>query len=549
MRDKMRPMLFEKMIQSLMAEYNQSKSFYGVPVIETTEEVPIGPAAGPHTQLATNIICAYAAGATYFELKTVQVLEGKALNITKPCIYVGYEVYNTEWSTELTIKEAGDEYIKAYLLIGVLSRVLGLRPLEDVHFIMSVGYDLEGIKSAKVDAFIETMKKASLSEEWQKDCRYIRTNGQKLWGLSDLEIDEILCCDRISDTVTLSTLHGCKKEEIEEIATYLMKEKGLHTYVKLNPTLLGEEKIRQILDAKGYEDVRFVGEMFEKDLNLGEVQKLIADLQQVAKVCQRTFGIKLTNTLPVCIQHQELMGEAMYMSGPILYPIAMGVTYELAKYFRGDIKISYSGGIDTSNIKALLETGVFPITVSSFLLKPGGYKNLSRLIKASRREDKSEEQVSGRLQVEKLKALAEAAVLDKDYDYKATHLFKRSKAYDMLCSKCENCMDVCPNRANVAVQIEGKKYIVHIDDLCNECGCCACECIRGHSPYKEKLTLFTDKESFMNSTNDGVLCRCEVILSHKGENLILAYRKDGKLQSVSPLVATVVSKIKKEGRL
>ncbi|HEX3022179.1 MAG TPA: putative selenate reductase subunit YgfK, partial [Lachnospiraceae bacterium] len=154
MSDKMIPIPFHRMLSMLLLEYKETKKFYGVPVYEPENEVPIGPAAGPHTQLAGNIIAAYAAGATYFELKTVQILEGEELQIKKPCIYVGHEVFNTEWSTELTVEQARDEYIKAYLLLQVLSREFSLRSVEKLTFVMSVGYDLKGIQSNKVDGFI-----------------------------------------------------------------------------------------------------------------------------------------------------------------------------------------------------------------------------------------------------------------------------------------------------------------------------------------------------------------------------------------------------------
>ena len=38
-------------------------------------ETPLGVAAGPHTQLAQNILSAWLCGARYIELKTVQVLD------------------------------------------------------------------------------------------------------------------------------------------------------------------------------------------------------------------------------------------------------------------------------------------------------------------------------------------------------------------------------------------------------------------------------------------------------------------------------------------
>ena len=34
---------------------------------------------------------------------------------------------------------------------------------------------------------------------------------------------------------------------------------------------------------------------------------------------------------------------------------------------------------------------------------------------------------------------------------------------------CQNCVDVCPNRANVAVRLpDGRTEIVHVDKMCNE---------------------------------------------------------------------------------
>ena len=45
---------------------------------------PIGPAAGPHSQMAQNIVLAWLGGGRLFELKTVQVLDD--LDIGRPCI-------------------------------------------------------------------------------------------------------------------------------------------------------------------------------------------------------------------------------------------------------------------------------------------------------------------------------------------------------------------------------------------------------------------------------------------------------------------------------
>ena len=133
-------------------------------------EAPFGPAAGPHTQLAQNLIAAYAAGSRFFELKTVQTLDGEDLPVAKPCINAQDECYNVEWSTELRVPEAYDEYVKAWFALKLLSREWGLGSPDGFIFNMSVGYDLEGIKSPKIDAFIEGLKNAENTPVWA-ECR------------------------------------------------------------------------------------------------------------------------------------------------------------------------------------------------------------------------------------------------------------------------------------------------------------------------------------------------------------------------------------------
>ena len=404
------PISFEELLQKLLKEYKESMTFMGVPVKRINNAAPIGPAAGPHTQLAGNILAAYAAGASYFELKTVQILEGKELNIKKPCIYVGHEVFNTEWSTELIVEEAQNEYIKAYLLIQVLSREFQLGNVDAVHFITSVGYDLAGIKSKKVDEFLENMKNAENTFEWKKDIKYLKENIDLFQNVRASEISEI--SPEISDTVTLSTMHGCKSSEIEKIAVYLIKEKKLNTYIKMNPTLAGKDKIQKILKQKGYMNIHFREEIFEEDITLDHAIDMLENVKAIAEIEGRKFGVKLTNTFPTMIENNELEGNDMYMSGPALYPISIYVASLLAERFKGEILISYSGGVDISNIQEILETGIAPVTVSSYLLKPGGYKNISRLL-----EKAASWKYMEVIDVKKLKCLAKSVDENTKYDW------------------------------------------------------------------------------------------------------------------------------------
>ena len=182
MSDIMRPMPFAHLMNWILSEYRAQGSVFGVsklvrhaggkalPIFEEKIESPYGPAAGPHTQLAQNIIAAYAAGSRFFEVKTVQVMDGEELSkcVSKPCITAADECYNCEWSTELYVPQAFAEYVKAWFACKLLAKELELGDPDGFVFNMSVGYDLKGIQSPKVDAYIEGMKDASGTEVWRE---------------------------------------------------------------------------------------------------------------------------------------------------------------------------------------------------------------------------------------------------------------------------------------------------------------------------------------------------------------------------------------------
>jgi putative selenate reductase len=76
----------------------------------------------------------------------------------------------------------------------------------------------------------------------------------------------------------------------------------------------------------------------------------------------------------------------------------------------------------------------------------------------------------------------------------------------LACNRvCENCVDVCPNRANISIQVPGMEMaqIIHVDYMCNECGNCKSFCPYASAPYKDKFTLFAAPEDMNDSTNDG----------------------------------------------
>jgi putative selenate reductase len=52
---------------------------------------------------------------------------------------------------------------------------------------------------------------------------------------------------------------------------------------------------------------------------------------------------------------------------------------------------------------------------------------------------------------------------------------------------------------------DGRRQVIHMDALCNECGNCEMFCPYAGAPYKDKFTLFANEEDFNDSSNHGFL--------------------------------------------
>ncbi len=391
MSEIMRPIPFDHLMDWVLTEYETSKSIFGEsklvfktdgkarPIFDEKIETPFGPAAGPNSQLAQNIIASYVTGSRFFEVKTVQVVDGAELSacVNKPCILAEDEAYNCEWSTELTIPEATDEYIKAWVACKLLAREFGFGDPDGFVFNMSAGYDLEGIKSEKVDTYINSMKDASNTDAFKGAIAWAKQNLDRFHNVDEAFVDSIT--PRISNSITESTLHGCPPAEIERIATYFMVEKGLNTFIKCNPTLLGYEYARKTLDGLGFDYIAFDDHHFVEDLQWADAIPMMERLIELADKQGVEFGVKLTNTFPVDVTRGELPSEEMYMSGRALYPLSLSLAARLSKQFDGKLRMSYSGGADANNIYGLVDAGIWPVTMATTILKPGGYERLTQI--------------------------------------------------------------------------------------------------------------------------------------------------------------------------
>ena len=387
MSEKMYPIPFDSLMNWVTAEYAKTGDIFGVhkayhaagktlPIFGEKIETPFGPAAGPNSQLAQNIIASYFAGARFFEVKTVQKMDGAELAacVPRPCILAMDEGYNQEWSTELTVPQAQDEYIKAWCALKVISKVYGLGDPDGFVFNMSVGYDLEGIKGEKVNTYIDNMMDASKTPQFTECKRVLKD----LFPAEAAFIDGI--SPRVSRSVTVSTLHGCPPDEIERIASYLITEKHLHTFVKCNPTILGYKTARSILDGMGYDYIVFDEHHFNEDLQWEDAVPMFHRLQALADKKGVEFGLKLSNTFPVDTTRNELPGQEMYMSGRSLFPLTIEMCSRISRAFGGKMRISFAGGAEYFNCDKLFTAGIWPITVATTILKPGGYNRLRQMV-------------------------------------------------------------------------------------------------------------------------------------------------------------------------
>jgi len=474
MSDRFRPLSMEQLTSWVFTELEQKGSIFNVPAsaffaprtdhryrrreLGVELDTPWGVAAGPHTQMAQNIVAAWLAGARLIELKTVQTLDD--LEVNKPCIDVGDEGYNVEWSQELRVHQSFDEYLRAWVLVHALHRALGFpgeRP--GVIFNMSVGYNLEGIRRSNVQWYLDAMADAST---WLP--AYVDVVARRFPAVREVAIPA-----RLSDSVTLSTMHGCPPDEIERISQYLLEERGLHTTVKCNPTLLGAERVRGIVNEElGYRDVPIPDEAFGHDLRWEDAVPMFERLRAAAAGRGVAFGLKLSNTLEVRNWRGVFDRDpTMYLSGRALHAVTANLAARISDAFEGSMPLSFAGGADAFNLPDLLAGGLRTVTVCSDLLKTGGYLRLlqypeqvdaafdavgatgiddfvrRRALAGGLDSDAAGLAASGRFN---LRAYADRVVADRRYA-KATFATGHSKtaralgAFDCIAAPC---LDECP---------------------------------------------------------------------------------------------------------
>ena len=493
MSDMMTCMPFGQLMDWVLQEKKRQDTVFGVHRPYTADpkndmtiftrnlETPVGPAAGPHTQLAQNIIASYYAGARFFELKTVQKMDGAELSacVNKPCILADDEGYNCEWSTELTVPDAMGEYIKAWFILHVIAKEFGLGAQDGFQFNISVGYDLAGIKGDKVNTFIDGMMEAKDTVIFQECRKWLLDNADKFHNFTREDIEAIP--SNVCNSATISTLHGCPPQEIESIANYLLTEKHLNTFVKCNPTLLGYDFARKTMDEMGYDYMVFGDFHFRDDLQYEDAVPMLTRLMKLSEELGLEFGVKITNTFPVDVTRNELPSEEMYMSGKALFPLSISLAAKLSAEFAGKLRISYSGGADYYNIDKIVGCGIWPVTMATTLLKTGGYQRFTQV--ADKVEGICPKKWEG-IDVDALKKLAADAITDGHHvkNIKPVPNRKSTKEVPLLDCFYAPCSEGCPIHQDIP------QYVA----------------LTGEGKYKEALEVILEKNALPFIT--GTLC-------------------------------------------
>ncbi len=555
------PYPFPKLIERIFQEWDKQKSIFdikerffftnpgqidfSVSLHDMRASTPFGPASGPHAQMAQNIVMSWLCGARIMELKTVQILD--ELEIPRPCIDVPNVGYNVEWSQELKVEESLHEYVKGSMLVDLLihSGILNIRPEDcDTIYDISLGYDLAGIKSEKIQSYVRQMRDASEIVE-----HYRAQIPEKYAHLRDCSFRT-----KIANSITLSTFHGCPPDEVEKIASYLLDEVGIHTIVKFNPTLLGKETLREILhDKLGYLDLVVPDSAFDDDMLWEQAVGICERLQKKARQLSLGFGAKCSNTLIVenFRDFVPATEKVMYASGAPLHVLAIHLVKRFREQFGHSLPISFSAGIDAQNFASAVSMGLTPITSCTDLLRKGGYPrairyftnlvkdmkklgvtDISSYIGAKAQEaDPSLSEISGDELLKQAVLKNTASYTEETIVSGSYHQTKHQKIppkpgttleiFD--CLTCDICIPVCPNDANFAYPLENnttevvfftyrkgqwekslkgevavnkKHQIANFADFCNECGNCDTFCPDLGGPYILKPRFFGSLEEW-----------------------------------------------------
>ncbi len=332
---------------------------------------------------------------------------------------------------------------------------------------------------------------------------------------------------------------------------HLLEEHRCHVVVKMNPTLLGRERVDALLrGALGYDELRVHAPAFDGDLTFDQAVSMMDRLDSEATKRGLKVGAKFTNTL-VVENHKSFFPaeqKEMYLSGPPLHVLAVHAAARFAEATAGRFQLSFSGGIDRNNFTDALACGLVPVTTCTDLLRPGGYARLPKYMKELEsqmialgvkdvpslvRAKAGGTEDLGAASLANLIAYASKVTTDPRYAAPKNRKIPRRVGTHLAlfdCVTCDKCIQVCPNDANFYIDVkdgayEAKELVVrggHVSivdapvyviardrqfanyaDFCNDCGNCDVFCPEEGGPYKVKPRFFGARATFEADAQDG----------------------------------------------
>ena len=163
--------------------------------------------------------------------------------------------------------------------------------------------------------------------------------------------------------------------------------------------------------------------------------------------------MKISNTFPVDVRRNELPSEEMYMSGKSLFPLSISLAARLSREFGGKLRIAYSGGADYYNIDRIVGCGVWPVTVATTLLKPGGYQRFTQMAEKVMADGVKEWKG---IDVAALEQLAEDAKKDAHHVKSIKPLPKRKTDSEVPLLDCffAPCEEGCPIHQDITIYVK-----------------------------------------------------------------------------------------------
>jgi putative selenate reductase len=407
-------------------------------------------------------------------------------------------------------------------------------------FDISVGYDLEGIRSRAVVAWLESMR----------DARGIvdELRGEIPDEFSAFRDYPFRTC--LATAITLSTFHGTPAGDIARIGEFLIGELGFHTVIKLNPPMLGRERVADILHGVlGYTDIAVNPDVYERDLPFDEAVDVVRRLQALAGRRGLSTGVKCGNTLEVLNTGRFLKERVQYLSGQPLHALHVALAVRWRDVFGAGLQISFAAGVDARNVADCVAAGLVPVTTCTDLLRAGGYGRLPQYFAAL----EARMRAAGARTVpefvlnsagmtgsdpgpagaafDRAVRLNTQALLDQALSHQRYRASQNRKPPRKLgtrlwlwdCLSCSKCIPACPNDAIFEAVIDpflgevpvittgGEGWreagrhvyralkatqIVIFADACNDCGNCDVFCPEDGGPHVEKPRFFGSLDSW-----------------------------------------------------